>query len=116
MELLQLVGMRLREARQGHKIPLAAAADRASMAPEVLARIEAGQADPMMDEVRSLARIYSVSLDYLAGLTNPGWEFHYTGDGEVELVEKGGVIGRIPRPDDDRKGGEQGSADTGPAE
>ena len=116
MEFLQLVGLRLREAREGHKIPLAAAADMASMAPEALARIEAGQADPMMDEVKCLARIYSVSLDYVAGMKNPGWEFHYTGDGEVELVEKGGVIGRIPRPDDDRKGGEQGSADKSPAE
>ena len=88
LHLIQLVGRRLREARESVRMTLSQAAEQASLSTQELTRFEAGHDDPSLNDVRRLAILYGVTLDHLAGAEDPGWQFHYTSDGEVELLPK----------------------------
>ena len=85
---MELVGRRLRLAREAARMTLGEAAQQASILQDDLDRYEVGGADPKLDEIRRLAVLYSVTLDHLAGMADPGWELHYAVDGEVEMVAR----------------------------
>jgi transcriptional regulator with XRE-family HTH domain len=68
-EWLCAVGQRLREARELLGLDLGGVAKKTGLRVGRIARIELGRAHLLFCEVHSLARLYQVSLDYLAGHT-----------------------------------------------
>ena len=95
MDITQFLAMRLKETREEAGFTVDEAAGHCDLEPRVLAEIEAGDREPMLDEVRDLAMLYNVSMDYLAGTYDPGWYLHHTPDGEVVLRPKGPIKGKI---------------------
>ncbi len=67
---------RLRELRKDHGISQRALAELLGISQQTYSRYERGQRNPSVETAYVLARLYHVSMDYLAGITDdpqPRW-------------------------------------------
>ena len=87
MDLARIIAMRLRKAREDRGLTLAEAAEAGDLPVDYLAGCEAAEKEILFDEAIRLATVYEVSLYYLAA-QDMDWVFHYTADGEVELIPR----------------------------
>ena len=71
MEMYQ----RIRDLREDKKITQGEIAEKLYLQREVYRRYETGQREPPFNLIIKLARIYNVSIDYIAGLTNDKRKF-----------------------------------------
>ena len=66
---------RIRDLREDKKITQGEIAEKLYLQREVYRRYETGQREPPFNLIIKLARIYNVSIDYIAGLTNDKRKF-----------------------------------------